>query len=532
MQGVFRKRVFYLKPSRAAMLTGGGLLAALLLLYLHSRHHNGVTPTTVAVFTSTRCVTSLAVAPDGMLWAGTTGGVLWHSPDGGWRKFTRLDGLPSHETRRLQVEGDPQAVFPRACARWHAQQWRIEPVSATADIASPDSTLCTAVWHGIRCEATVMGLRLHIGKTERMVALPKSKGSHISALLPHGDSLWAALFGDGIWAFDGKSWQPLDVRLPAAAREITAMVEDAGILWVGTRRAGLWSYDGSVWKQSLQPDEPYNHNCQALIQFAGNLYVSTLEDGLVVRTPHGWAHVWAPTIASNAPRQMVVFGGALYLRHGSGKVDRFDGTRWTRNICARLPRGETTAIATEAQRLYVAQWGGWSEFDGRAWTSHLDNPDLQGFPITALLPDGDTLWIGTQTRGLAAYSHATGRLRWYDERDGLPDDWVTAIARSGGNIDAGTFVGGLAQYRGSGWTSGSLLNGQNVTALVPDEADGLYIATRNGVWHQAHDGTLTLLNRRAAFLDTEAQCLCAVEGGLWIGTRTGLYFLPSPPSGP
>ena len=66
--------------------------------------------------------------------------------------------------------------------------------------------------------------------------------------------------------------------------------------------------------------------------------------------------------------------------------------------------------------------------------------------------------------------------------------------------------------------------GQNVTALAPVD-NGLFIATRDGVWYQKDNGRLEKLNLRAAFLDTECQALYAMENGLWIGTRTGLFFL-------
>src|SRR5205823_1057686 len=143
-----------------------------------------------------------------------------------------------------------------------------------------------------------------------------------------------------------------------------------------------------------------------------------------VRTPIGWHSESVPVLSSVAPRQMAEFHGALYLRHGNGKVDRFDGRTWTRDVCAGLPRKRATMIASDPSRLYIAQWGGWSEYDGRAWTHYLKLPELQGRTISALYTDGDILWIGTQNRGVAQFDHRTGRLRWHDERQGLPDDWV------------------------------------------------------------------------------------------------------------
>src|SRR5207247_2606754 len=131
---------------------------------------------------------------------------------------------------------------------------------------------------------------------------------------------WAAMFGDGVWAFDGKSWRRADIDLPAAAKEITALAEDRGRLWAGTRQAGIWERRGRSWSNIVQPDEPISHNIQALAVYRDSLFAGTLEDGLAVRTPRGWGHFTSPQISSNAPRQMAVFHDCLYLRHGSGKL--------------------------------------------------------------------------------------------------------------------------------------------------------------------------------------------------------------------
>jgi hypothetical protein len=483
------------------------------------------------------------------------GGVLRRSEDGTWQKGTRLDGLPAHEVRGLLIDGEEVvAVFPTASAVWRDGAWQVEPTARplshaglSVGAALGGSPLCATVWRGRPCVATVTGLHLSDGQGWRRVALPKSRGTHLSALLPHGETLWAALFGDGLWAFDGKAWQRLDVGLPPSAREITAMASDGRTVWLGTRREGVWEYNGKEWTQHLQPDEPYDHNCQAVATYRGHLFVSTLEDGLVVRTEEGWRHYTDDILSSNAPRQLVEFGNRLYVRHGNGKVDCCEGERWTRDVCSGLPRREATALAADREGwhggppregwhggpplLYVAQWGGWSEFDGQTWTHHLGRPELQGVPITVLYPEGDTLWIGTQGRGLAEVVRATGALRWHDERQGLPDDWVKCIARVGQSLYVGTFVGGLARWDGARWAAVAELSQGEVPALSPDGAGGVFIATRTGVWHQARDGSLERAAtrdrpyQRADFLDPEVQALCLVEGGLWVGTRTGLYFL-------
>lgn len=298
------------------------------VLLARHRAETDITPQTETVFTSTRYITSLALTPEGELWAGPLGGILQRRPFWAWRKFTRPDGLPSHEVRRLEAADDGTiiATFPTGRARWIQDRRELLP-SLTPSISNstlPDET-CHAQWQGVVYAANASGLFMQEGTDWHFIALPPSSGSHVSALLPVGNKLWAALFGEGLWEYDGRKWQPLALNLPGEAREITALAGNAQMLWVGTRRAGVWEYRSKTWIQHLQRDKPVDHNCQALTVFEGSLFVSTLEEGLAIRTPQGWGHAQTMTLSSNAPRQMVVFQNRLYLRHGNGKVDRFDG---------------------------------------------------------------------------------------------------------------------------------------------------------------------------------------------------------------
>ncbi len=483
----------------------------------------------VQVFTSTRRVTALWAEAEGTLWVGTAGGILRRSPQGQWTRFTRAEGLPSHEVRAF-LPGEPgvRAVFPRSHAVWHAGQWRHEETRESKPInAALEGTLCTTRWQGRRCAATFAGLRMETGAGWRDVGMPPGTGTHLSALLPRPGELWAASFGDRLYAWNGAAWKPAGPSLPAPAREITALAKQDGTLWIGTARHGLWRSRGPRVEPVTMPGGPQDHNCQALAQFQGRLFVSTLEEGLVVKAGDRWSRVGSPLLSSNAPRQMAVFRNALYLRHGNGKVDRWTPEGWRREVF-RLPRRQVSVLTTDGKRLYAGQWGGWSEFDGQAWKHSLKLPDLQGLPVTALLPRGDRMWVGTQGRGIAEVSRSRGTVRWHDERHGLTDDWITALHARGDSLYAGTFVGGLVRYHGDRWVSVPELAGENVTAIASAGGNSLLVTTRRGLWKVSTAGVLRL-NDRIEFLDTELQALHPVAGGgVWVGARTGLFYLPRP----
>lgn len=480
----------------------------------------GASPVVTDAYTSSRYITSIAVSKDGSVWAGTRGGVLWREASGSWRKFTVLDGLPSNEVLGISIEdGTVTASCPTSGAAWDGMTWK----QAAADTDNdPRGALCSCVWRGKRCYATVEGLRVEGAGSDAAIPMPPATGSHISALLPRGDRLWAAVFGDGLWEYDGAKWSRSSVSVPPEARDITALAASGSSIWIGTRRDWLWEFAGGEWTHHTQPDEPYSANCQALIGLEGKLYISTLEDGLVIRSAGGWERAGTPGLSSNAPRQMVEFRGTLYVRHGSGAVDSLDGRGWHKNVLSSLPRKQSSCISASSERLCVGQWGGWSEFDGASWTHHLQLRELQGVQVTATLSENDRTWIGTQGRGLAEVERSTGRLRWHDERNGLPDDWVRCIARSDGVLYAGTFVGGLACLKGERWTACTGLSSGEITALLPRADGSLIAAARAGIYDITASGSVKPLFDEHGPL-TEAQSLCEIGGELWIGTRTGLF---------
>jgi hypothetical protein len=473
-------------------------------------------PKADTVFTSSREVRALDYS-NGDLWAATAGGVLRYT-GGAWTKWTRSSGLPANEAFDISLDGgEVTARFPlhSAVLDFQNRTWATytKPVYKKGTLV--------VVWKGQKVVATLDGLTID-GKK---IPDPPSTGTHISALLVFKDKLVVSFYGDGLWTYDGTKWTPdkLNETMSSEAREITALTSNAESIFLGTRRAGVWVHSGTTWKPlgAAWDNEIFNANIQFLTTFQGVLWGSTLDDGLVIKGHNDWGHVTTPTISTTAPRQMVEWDNQLFVRHGSGVVDSFDGRNWTRDALKTIPRKGVYALAGDGDLLYAAGWGGWSEWNGRNWTPHFDVPELSGVPLMGLLADGEILWIATQSRGLGRYNRTSKEFRWFDERDGLPDDWVTALTKFDGHIYAGTFVGGLARLDGEKWVTYDELKGENVTSFAV-EGNTLVTATRSGVWRIEGDKATKV---KKSWLDSEVQALAPGVNGLWIGARTSLNFL-------
>jgi ligand-binding sensor domain-containing protein/signal transduction histidine kinase len=122
----------------------------------------------------------------------------------------------------------------------------------------------------------------------------------------------------------------------------------------------------------------------------------------------------------------------------------------------------------------------------------LTNPKFADYKIDALLKDpGGTLWIGTDSNGLASYDRASGTLHRYSKLDGLTDERITSLLFDHSNtLWIGTVGGGLigfdraasrfTNYRADASNQNALLS-DHITALYENRDHELWIGTDRGL---------------------------------------------------
>ncbi len=448
----------------------------------------------VALHTGTREVVAIGAGKGGEVAIATTGGLVVRSPGGAWTKRTHLNGLSAGEASTLE--------FPGAGLKppWPSVQWR-----------------------GERWDAGPIAIQ---GPNGHRIPLPASEGTHVSAMAADSVRLVVAMFGDGLYEWRGVRW----LRGPVDAPQATALTVLGGQLWIGTRKSGWLEPVGGNWQSHVLPGEIPWHNVQALQAFEGRIYAGTLEDGLLALGPRGWEIVKG--FASKAPRQMLTFQGKLYVRDGNGVLNRFDGANWTLGLQGALPRKQANALATDGETLFVAQWGGWSELQGQAWRHRFDVAELQGLQVTTLAASGNALWVGTQGAGLLWIDRASRKVRTYDVRHGLGDDWVTALHQRDGDLYVGTFASGLSRIDARGELHAVAGTGRSSIKDLSSSVGTLWVATTEGLL-ALRDGIASRVQIAApsgAGIElSEGQAVLAGEY-VWFATRTGLYQLkPRPP---
>lgn len=479
------------------------------------------------IFTSTAEVRSIEANIDGSIGISTTGAMLVRSKDGTWTKYTTLDGLPSNSVRLNASQPSGPFIhnynlYERSGERWTIARKLIRLHSPGWGRPTPSIS-----WKGM---TLYVGLgELATSDKQTAISLPsKSIGTHFSAAASNGGTIWAAIYGDGIWKYDGKDWNRLTPPPGVNVQDVTALTREARILWVGTRRNGAFEVTDQAWKPVPRPSEPAAHDVHSMAWFDGSLYVGTANDGIVSYDGARWTQIRQPALTSDKPGALFGWASQLLVAQGSAGLDRLATGQWTaKAFPTGIPKRGAFFFGSEGNRLYVSQVGGWSEFDGVAWTSHLSHPELQNIAPTALLPINGQLWIGTQGKGLGLYDPASDKFQWFTESAGFKDDWITCLAKAGDRVFAGTFSGGCMVYDGQTWKELPLLKGKHVTAFASDEADGLYIATLDGLWRWTTKGAESLSGRHPGLRGGIA-ALANSPKGLWVGTNEGIYLLPEP----
>jgi len=300
------------------------------------------------------------------------------------------------------------------------------------------------------------------------------------------DLLLAAARTGGLWVSAGSrvyrlagDGPPVErVALSGGIRPVALLEDSAGALWLGTGSDGLLRYDG----RSLESVDTSHRNVGTLLEDReGNLWAGTFGGGLNRLRPRAMDLIGTQ---SGLPFESVVSvcpdaEGMFWVVGDSGQLARGDGSDWV-----IMPAGGGAAACVAADRA------------GR-------------------------LWVGTRGYGLREIDRRTGRVRVWEQGDGLPSNSIRAVRVA--NDDSVWFTTNgavrLCHLRdGRLRTYAVPATVRNIRALVQDARGVIWIGTSDGkVLKVAGDG-LVSEPALARAMSTSVRCLQATpDGSLWIG---------------
>lgn len=445
-------------------------------------------------------VTAIAQTPDGYLWVGTYNGLARF--DG--MRFVTFDpantpALAHARVRKLSVDNQGTLwINTLEGSMTSLRQGTFTREWTGAEGLDPDVTLVSS-------SSNQVTFLLHRGSLRRK---PQSDpaGTGWEDLNPPSRSVGTLCVEDGagtiwyrgadkhLWRVTGKDFEPLPQTSGLAGSQVNCMVTDSrGRLWIGTdKEIAMWD---ETQFQTVIPT-----NAELPVDMA---FLSIAEDGGLWAVANGRVRkAMDRKWILEAESLKNVFTGNL-SRMGARK-DHHGGV-WLYDYGRGL-----THIAADGQ---VRQFGPQEGFPGERVNCFFE--DHEG-----------NWWAGLDAGGLVRIRER--RFQTIDTSGQVPTKPARSVCEeTNGTLWIGTLGDGLARWQAGAFTNLTVPGGTGkgfAFCVYPDAAGRLWVSAGDeDLFVREHDGfkrVLPVVHGVKAILADKA-------GGIWVGTKSGLYFADS-----
>jgi len=401
-------------------------------------------------------VSTLLAATDGTCWVGTASGRLYFAPPGatGWSTVDvaplagrRIRSLAQDLRGRIWAGSESGLVaYGTASGGWTTwgPESGLKGSAVIAILADREGT----VWFGFNGA----GLQQWVGEawTHRQVwDGPTSTHITVFGITGTADGFLAALFGRGLWRWDGRRMFEYGARDGLTEDVRYAVEPERGTIWAATRLGIFESREGGRFRRVL--DIPSGFVTGLFRSPAGVWHATTSNHGIFRVGPEGWraaAELNAPLPDLQARQLLWTSTGELWIATMRGVVVFRSGEPWVLppDRGTGLPLASNCLLEPRPGEVWVGGYGGIAVHDGGKWRVMTAADGLPGHTIYSLAQAADgSIWAGG--------SDGVGRLaggRWtvYDSRTGLLEDECNLhglwIAPDGSVLVGG--MGSLARF--------------------------------------------------------------------------------------
>ena len=466
---------------------------------------------------------------EGDLWIGTHWGTVRRLPDGRMIHYQIMPEAGSDNTFISGIDKENRLWFTRAEGIVVA---RVEPVAelpAAGDLTPRRMTIKTvsidaggqAALPERAGEAVLIPFTdLLINDKEISAAADYQKPLVYSIVCTTDGKVWMGT-NHGLFHFDGKRFRHYTTGQGLNANIFNSLVEDnEGYIWAssygGLHRInpkGLTSFDEADGLERERIHSIYDDKNGDLFVVSGNFHISRLENNrfrmLRPLLPPDSIWMWQSSVAFLDSR------GDWWVNTQNG-VYRYSGAERFEDLYKKEPDAvytkESGLVGTNSVRVF-------EDSKGDVWIG---------------------TWVTENPQGLTRLSRATGEVRHFMAKDGLPAQAVpTGFAEDGaGNLWFGFNGGGISRYRDGRF---ALLDEPGIptggiTHIFRDHADRLWISSNiEGLFRVDNPADEHPVFKRYSIADglasNNVRCVTEdLDGNIYIGTVRGVNRL-SPESG-
>jgi ligand-binding sensor domain-containing protein len=294
-----------------------------------------------------------------------------------------------------------------------------------------------------------------------------------------------------------------------------------------TSTGGVSMFDGAQWRAFTIPDEPLIGNqIRSMTQSSdGAVWIAT-EAGIQQSDPATGAIKQQFTRAESALASSVrevlhaAPDGGVWL--GALGASYFNGVGWRNyNVADGLAGSLVQAVAVDSQgRTWLGTEAGLSIWNGSSFFNLKRENGLPSDDITALLADGDIVWISANGGGLFRFEQNQLQLINRQNRE-LPTDSFTAVARTDDGALLLGYADGMVRLDDGAVTPVREMAGRAVTTIAPADDGAIWAGTNgDGVFFFDGETWLELLDIHPTSPYITA-ILIDQQGAVWIGARHG-----------
>jgi ligand-binding sensor domain-containing protein len=418
----------------------------------------------------------VGVAPDGTLWLALEHGVC-HFDGAACETYTEADGLLHNTVRTVAVapDGVVWVGTEQGVSRFDGTSWRNYP----SDVPTNDLAIAAdgEVW-----AATAGGVGRYFPSQDAWMTyveehdLPTMNVQHVAAG-PDGE-VWTYVLWDGIYRFDGESWQKIE--------GISGLVYDLA-----------FAVDGTPWVATGSQHYP-----------AGRLAYRAGDTWIDVSDTHGTDFSGIIATGPSGELAAATWLGVAVHEDGEWRLLRDGPTSNGVTTVAVTPDG--TAWFGFGDHSTSTPGRGVSRLNGAEWQYFLDNAEVN---VLAVAPDG-SLWAGVgcsvqRFDGLAWQT--VGRCK----EDLPPGNIIGVDFTPDGTVWAASGLG-LARFDGKTWTTFEKL--ANSVVAAPDGAVWIsgWEGSQNSYYVARFDGETWATYKLAdAYPDTFRASAVTPNGRVW-----------------
>jgi ligand-binding sensor domain-containing protein len=300
-----------------------------------------------------------------------------------------------------------------------------------------------------------------------------------------------------------------------------------GAIYYTSAGGGVSMFDGVQWRAYTIPDEPLIGNqIRSMVQSSdGTIWIAT-EAGIQQSDPTTGAVAQQFTRAertlASSVREVLHAAPDNGVWLGALGASYFNGVSWrSYNVPDGLAGSLVQAVATDSQgRTWFGTEAGLSIWNGSSFFNLKRENGLPSDDITALLADGDIMWISASGGGLFRFEK--NQLQLINrENSELPTDSFTTMARADDGALLLGYAGGMVRLQNNVVTPVRELMGHAVTTIAPAANGAIWVgANGDGVfffdgetWQQRLD-----IRPPSPYI---TDILVDKEGVVWIGGRHG-----------